>query len=138
MSDPTPSRRDVAASSVRRRQSPRPTLVVFEIAGKITKPDINAVAYDIGRAFEDYDKIDILLMLREFEGLELGALFDSDALGAQARPIRHARKYGVVGAPAGVRAMIEASDFLSPVDAKTFDLADEAEAWAWIEALPAS
>ena len=32
--------------------------------------------------------------------------------------------------------MIEVSDFLSPVDAKTFDLAEEAQAWAWIEESP--
>jgi hypothetical protein len=57
-------------------------------------------------------------------------------MGAQARSIRHVHKYGVVGAPAWARAMIEFSDFLSPVDAKTFDLAEEAEAWAWIGAGP--
>jgi hypothetical protein len=55
------------------------------------------------------------------------------ALGVQARSIRHVRKYGVVGAPGWARAMIELSDHLSPVDAKTFDLAEEAQAWSWIE-----
>jgi hypothetical protein len=32
--------------------------------------------------------------------------------------------------------MIEFSDFLLSVDAKTFDLEEEGAAWAWIEAAP--
>jgi hypothetical protein len=30
--------------------------------------------------------------------------------------------------------MIEFSDFLSPVDAKTFDREEEVAAWSWIDA----
>jgi molybdopterin/thiamine biosynthesis adenylyltransferase len=104
-------------SAIKRRASPRPTLLVFEISAKIAKADIEAMAKQIDAAFDAHDKVDI-----------------REALGAQARSIRHVRKYAVVGAPAWARAMIEVSDFLSPVDAKTFDLAEEAEAWAWIEA----
>jgi hypothetical protein len=107
---------------------------VFDIAGKIAKTDIEHMAKEIDTAFDAYDRIDILLILADFEGMEAGAVFDRDALGAQMRSVRHVRKYGVVGAPAWARAMIEVSDVLSPVDAKTFDLAREAEAWAWIEA----
>jgi hypothetical protein len=120
-------------SAIKRRESPRPTLIVFEISAKIAKADIEAMAQQIDAAFDAYDKIDILLIMTDFEGMDAGAAFDREALGAQARSIRHVRKYGVVGAPAWARAMIEVSDFLSPVDAKTFDLAEEAEAWAWIE-----
>ncbi len=121
-------------SAIQRRPSPRPTLLVFDIAGKIAKTDIEHMAKEIDTAFDAYDRIDILLILADFEGMEAGAVFDRDALGAQMRSVRHVRKYGVVGAPAWARAMIEVSDVLSPVDAKTFDLAREAEAWAWIEA----
>jgi hypothetical protein len=120
-------------SAIKRRESPRPTLIVFEISAKIAKADIEAMAQQIDAAFDAYYKIDILLIMTDFEGMDAGAAFDREALGAQARSIRHVRKYGVVGAPAWARAMIEVSDFLSPVDAKTFDLAEEAEAWAWIE-----
>jgi hypothetical protein len=120
-------------SAIKRRESPSPTLIVFEISAKIAKADIEAMAQQIDAAFDAYYKIDILLIMTDFEGMDAGAAFDREALGAQARSIRHVRKYGVVGAPAWARAMIEVSDFLSPVDAKTFDLAEEAEAWAWIE-----
>jgi hypothetical protein len=108
-------------------------LLVFDIAGKIDKADIETMAHEVDAAFDAFEKIDMLLIIADFEGLEPGAVFDRDALGAQVRSVRHVRKYGVVGAPAWTRAMIEVSDFLSPVDAKTFDLAEEAEAWAWID-----
>jgi hypothetical protein len=125
---------DPSAKAIRRRASPRPTLLAFEISGKIAKADIEDMARQIDAAFDLYDRIDILLIMSDFEGMEAGAVFDREALSAQVRSVRHVRKYGVVGAPAWARAMIEFSDFLSPVDAKTFDLEQEAQAWAWIEA----
>lgn len=120
-------------SAIQRRASPRPSLLVFEIKAKIAKPDIEAMAEQVDQAFDANDTIDMLLIFTDFEGADAGAVFDREALGVQLRSVRHVRKYGVVGAPAWARAMIEVSDFLSPVDAKTFDLADEAKAWAWVE-----
>jgi hypothetical protein len=120
-------------AAVRRRAHPRPTLLAFEIAGKISKADVEDMARQIDDAFDAYDRIDILLIMMDFEGMDADAVFDREALGAQVRSVRHVRKYGVVGAPAWARAMIEFADVLSPVDAKTFDLADETAAWAWIE-----
>jgi hypothetical protein len=120
-------------SAIRRRESHRPTLLVFEIVGNISKPDIEDMASQIDEAFDVYDRIDILLILSDFEGMDVDAVFDRAALEAQLRSVRHVRKYGVVGAPAWARGMIEFSDLLSPVEAKTFDLDEEAEAWAWIE-----
>jgi hypothetical protein len=106
---------------------------VFDIAGKVTKADIEGMASQVDAAFDDLETIDLLLVMSDFEGLEAGAVFDGPSLGAQARSIRHVRKYGVVGAPALARVMIEAFGHVSPVDARTFDLSQEAEAWAWIE-----
>ncbi len=127
------SDRDPGLSAIRRRPDPRPTLLVFEIAGKISKSDIEDMANQIEQAFDALDRVDLLLIMTDFEGMETGAVFDREALATQVRSLRHVRKYGVVGAPGWARAMIEFSDFLTPVEAKTFDLAQEADAWAWIE-----
>jgi hypothetical protein len=125
--------RDPALSAIRRRPNPRPTLLVFEIAGKISKSDIEDMATQIDQAFDTLDRVDLLLIMTDFEGMDTDAVFDREALATQVRSLRHVRKYGVVGAPGWARAMIEFSDVLTPVEAKTFDLAQEAEAWAWIE-----
>jgi hypothetical protein len=127
---------DSLSSAIRERPSPRPTLLVFEVLGRIAKADMEEMAQRVGQAFDAYDKIDILLIMSNFEGVETGAVFDRDALSAQVRSISHVRKYGVVGAPVWARAMIEFSDFLLPVDARTFDLEEEGVAWAWIDAAP--
>jgi len=120
-------------SAISRLASPRPTLLAFEIAGKISKADIEDMARQIDSAFDAYDRIDILLIMSDFEGLDMDAALDREALGAQMRSVRHVDKYGVVGAPAWARAMIALSDFLSPVDAKTFDLVEADRAWAWMQ-----
>jgi hypothetical protein len=125
---------DTPIPAIRRRPSSRPTLLVFEILAVITKAEIEDMARQVAQAFDQYGLIDMLLVMVQFDGMELGAVFDKESLETQARSIRHVRKYGVVGAPAWARVMIEISDHLSPVDSKTFSLADEPEAWAWIEA----
>ena len=130
---PAPGDPAQSASAIHRRQTPRDTLLAFDITGKIAKPDIEAMARQIEGAFDTYDRIDILLIMKDFEGMDAGAVFDGESLGAQLRSIRHVRKYGVVGAPGWARAMIEFGDKLTPVEAKTFDLAEEAQAWAWVE-----
>jgi hypothetical protein len=107
---------------------------VFDVDGKIAKPDIEKMAREVDAAFDAYERIDILLIMADFEGLDADAVFDREALRSQVRSIRHVRKYGVVGAPVWARAMIEFADFVSPVEAKTFDMAEETKAWAWIEA----
>ena len=122
--------------TITRRPNTRPTLLAFDITGKIAKPDIEDMAEQIEGAFDAYDRIDILLIMSDFEGMEAGAVFDGEALGAQVRSIRHVRKYGVVGAPAWARTMIAFSDVLLPLEARTFDLAQEDEAWDWIESGP--
>jgi hypothetical protein len=119
--------------AIQRRPSPRDTLLVFEISGKITKADIEGMASQVDAAFEALETVDLLLLMTDFEGLEAGAVFDGPSFEVQARSIRHVRKYGVVGAPAFARAMIEAFGHVSPVNARTFELGEQAQAWAWIE-----
>jgi hypothetical protein len=119
--------------AINRRPSPRDTLLVFEISGKISKADIEGMASQVDAAFDALETIDLLLIITDFEGLDGGAVFDGPSMEVQARSSRHVRKYGVVGAPALARAMIEAFGHVSPVNARTFDLSEQAEAWAWVQ-----
>ena len=83
-------------------------------------------------AFEAHAQTDILIVMRHYEGAELAALFNADALKVQAQSLAHVRRYAVVGAPAWANGMIALFDKLSPVDAKTFDPGQEDAARAWI------
>lgn len=122
--------------SIARAESPRPDLLVFEIAGRITEPDIEWMAHGVEAAFERLGQVDMLLIMRRYEGSDWGAVFDADMARVQAKSLRHVRRYAVVGAPGWARTMIEAFDKVMPVDAATFDLEDEAAARSWIDRPP--
>jgi hypothetical protein len=119
--------------SIGARQTSRPDLLCFEILGKIAEEDIEWMARGVEDAVADRQTIDILLIMRHYDGAELSAVLNPEALKVQTKSIWHVRKYGVVGAPAWAKAMINLFAPLSPVEAKTFDLDDEEQAWAWIE-----
>ncbi|XYD09100.1 STAS/SEC14 domain-containing protein [Methylobacterium sp. NMS12] len=119
--------------SVTRRETPRPDLLAFEITDKVTKPDIEWMSAITDEAMKAHDKIDMLIIMSNYEGTELAASFDSYANSVKARSVAHINRYVVVGAPTLAKAMINLSGMFLPVEAKTFDLADEAEAWAYLK-----
>ncbi len=120
--------------SVAARESGRSDLLAFEINVKIEKEDIEWMAQRVEQAFAGLDVVDMILIMRNYDGAELSAVFNSDAMKAQADSAKHVRKYAVVGAPLWAKAMINLFSPVSPVDAKTFDLDDEAQAWMWVNA----
>lgn len=115
-------------------ESHRPSLLVFEIRAKITKVDMVWMAQRVDAAFDAQEKIDLLLIMTNFDGAELGAVFDGDAAGGMMQSLKLVRRYGVVGAPGWARGMIELFKWTTPVDEKTFSLEELAEARHWIDA----
>ncbi len=120
-------------ASFRRLPTARPDLVAIEITGRITKADVEQMAETVRPAFDAGRTIDILLILRAYDGLQPGAVFDLAAAREQARSPAHVRRYAVVGAPDWIAAMIRFFDPLSPIEAKPFAPQDEAAAWAWVD-----
>ena len=118
--------------NIRKLPAPEPGLHAFETRGKITKADVEFMADALKPAFERDEEVDILIVMRDYDGIEVGAVFDTKALSAQAQSARHVRKYAVVGAPDWAETMINVMSPISPVEARTFDLEDEASAWAWV------
>ena len=114
--------------------SPRPDLLIFEVRDKIHRDDIEGMAAQVDAAFEAQEVIDMLILMTDFEGATVGALVDPNSMAVQMKSVRHVRRYAVVGAPAWARAMVEVSDHLVPVEAKTFDLAEADQARAWVNA----
>ncbi len=116
-------------------QSHRPSLLIFEIRAKIAREDMEWMARRVDAAFEAREKIDLLLVMTNYDGAELGAVFDGEAAGVMMRSLKHVRRYGVVGAPGWARAMIELFKWTTPVEEKTFALDELPEARRWIDAL---
>ena len=120
--------------SITQRETARSDLLAFEITAKIEKVDIEWMAETVESAFGREDIVDILLIMRNYQGAELSAVFNLEALKSQADSARHVRKYAVVGAPLWAKAMIDLFSPVAPIEAKTFELQDEAEAWNWVDA----
>lgn len=87
-------------------------------------------------AFDTEGEIDMLIVMRHFDGAEFGTIFDADAMKAQLRSLSHVRRYAVVGAPFWANAMINLFSPLTPVEEKTFALEEEDAARVWISAPP--
>jgi hypothetical protein len=129
-----PARRAEERCAIRAVPAARPDLLVFEINGRLQARDMHWMAEQVEAGFDRGDRIDILLVFRQFEGATAGAVFEPEALKAEAASVLKVRRYGVVGAPGWARAAIEMGGILSPIDARTFDEGQEAEARAWINA----
>jgi hypothetical protein len=116
----------------------RPNLLAFRITGKVTKEDMHEMAEMSNAAFDRFETVDMLLIFDNFEGQEMGALFDLESMKAQFRSIMNVGRYVVVGAPESARALIEGMGAMLPVKAMTFDKGDEELAWVELEARPAT
>lgn len=117
-------------------QTTRDNLLAFRITGKVTKEDMHEMAEMSNTAFDRFETVDMLLIFDNFDGQELGALFDIESMKAQFRSIMNVGRYVVVGAPESARALIEGMGAILPLKAMTFDKADERLAWAELGAQP--
>lgn len=122
--------------TIQRTASARPDLLSFDILGHIPTEDMDWMAREVDGAFERHDEIDMLLVMRRFDGVDAGTMVDPAVLKVQFRSLGKVRRYGVVGAPAWANIMINAFDVVISVDAKTFALTDEVEARRWVEGAP--
>jgi hypothetical protein len=127
----------MTGSSIAQLLTTRPDLFAFEVRGRIREADIEAMARTLDNAFDRFGTVDILIVMRHWEGLDMSAAFDGPALRAQGRAAAHVRKYGVVGAPLWAKAMINLFAPFTPVEERTFGRAQEDEAWTWIGGRPA-
>ncbi len=118
---------------IERIEGERPTLLAFRIEGRIEQEDVEAMAREVLAAFEERGEVDILITLHDWDGISAGAIFNRERIEAQARAVRHVRKYAVVGPPDWAATLINGFDRILPVDARTFDSGDEAAARAWLD-----
>jgi hypothetical protein len=98
-----------------------PATLAFRIDGKVTAEDMTQLSERALEAFEQHDRMDMLLVIDRFEGSELGAALNIPSIKAQAASLNTLRTYAVAGAPETAGRLIEGMGRLMPVDAQTFD-----------------
>lgn len=109
----------------------------FRITGHVEDDDMEAMSKYMNKVFDTHDgQVDMLLDLTGMTGRDLDAMFDGDVMKAQMRSWSHVRRYAVIGGPERAEKMIEWSDKIIPVDAKTFKSEEAADAWTFVGARP--
>lgn len=115
-----------------------PAVYAFRIEGGVTTEEMAGMAEVMNAAFDRDETVSMLVLLHDFVASDAAAGLSLRSLESQVRSLAHVERYGVVGAPSFAAAMIETFDKISPIDARTFDPGEEAAAWAFVGAAPAT
>ncbi|MEL6435228.1 MAG: STAS/SEC14 domain-containing protein, partial [Pseudomonadota bacterium] len=122
--------------SLLRLASNRPDLIVFELRDKVRTADAHAMFGFLSAAYEMHEKIDLMIIIRDFALPDLSMLFDAETWKAKTGSFSHINKYAVVGGPAYVMSAAQVIGSFLPVDVKTFPLEEMDDAWTWLGARP--
>jgi SpoIIAA-like len=100
--------------------------------GEVTREDYtDRIVPAIERALAEHDKIRLLYVLgAEFTGFSGGAMWEDGKLGLG--HLGRWERIAFVAREAWVRHAVNAFGYLIPGEVKVFDLADEADASAWV------
>jgi hypothetical protein len=109
------------------------------VVGIVAKGEVTAADYHdrlvpaVEEALAQHDKVRLLYVLgAEFTGFSGGAMWEDGKLGLG--HIGRWERIAVVAREAWVRHAVNAFGYLIPGEVKVFDLADEADASAWVTA----
>lgn len=121
---------------VREIRTTEPHVFAYDIPGAVSEEDLERMASRMDAAFEAHEKVSLLLLFEHYEGNELGALLDADVIKTHFKALTNLHRYAVVGAPAHMDIALKAIAAVLPIEPKTFDKGQVAEAWDWVGARP--
>ena len=114
----------------------RANMLAFRITDHVRAPDAKAIMGFLTDAYHRHDKLDLLVIVDEFDGFDPQILLDSATWSTKSASISHVRRYAVVGGPAFMRSAAGLFGAFIPVEIKTFERGDESAAWQWLNAAP--
>ena len=121
-------------ASIRRIDTDREDAFAFDIVGHITAPDVENIYGLLEGAYSLHDKIDILVRIKDYEGIDWDAAMKDFGLLGKTHALKHIRRYAVVGGPGWMAALITLFKPFFRVEMKHFGAAEETDAWTWINA----
>jgi hypothetical protein len=120
--------------AVRRLDTDREDVFAFDVVGHIRASDVENIYGLLEGAYSLHDKIDMLVRIRDYEGIDWDAAMKDFRLLGKTHALKHIRRYAVVGGPGWMGAIIAVFKPFFRVEMKHFDATEEARAWAWIGA----
>lgn len=120
--------------AIRRIETDRDDVFAFDIVGRVGASDVENIYGLMEGAYALHDKIDMLVRIRDYEGVDWEAAMKDFSLLGKTHALRHIRRYAVVGGPRWVGPMIGVFKPFFSIEMKHFDADEEAAAWDWIGA----
>jgi hypothetical protein len=110
-------------------------LVSFEVTGRITKADVEAIFAPLEDVMHGDRKVAVLAKFTDWDGFDPKLLTDAGGLmGSKLGMAGHMTRYAVVGAPGWMRGMVSAMGPMLPFEMRSFEAPDAAQAEAWARA----
>jgi hypothetical protein len=113
-------------------ETKRDDVYAFEIDGHISKDEINRVFQTLEEAYQEHDKINLLVRVGRYDGFDWSTVFSEATYIGKLHALRHLRRYALIGGPGWFG---NATSFFGPlfrIEIRHFELDDEATAWNWI------
>lgn len=120
--------------NIKRIETDRPDAYAFEITGHITAPDIENMYGLLEGAYAVHDKIDLLVVIHDYEGFDWSAAFKESTMVGKTHALKHIRKYAVIGGPGWMRPVIGFFKPFFSLEMKHFEADEEEAAWKWLGA----
>jgi len=120
--------------AIRRLDTDREDVFAFEAVGHITASDVENIYGLIEGACALHDKIDMLVRIRDYDGMDWDAAMKDFGLLGKTHVLRHIRRYAIVGGPGWIGPMVNVFKPFFSIEMKHFAAEEEAEAWTWIGA----
>lgn len=122
--------------SIRIIATDKPDAFGFELDGRISAADAEAVAEYFNKVIDRKRPIRLLGRIKNIEGAELGALLGHKYLEMKVGMLTHVERYAVVGGPVWLCAWVSALDPLVSAELRHFPADHEKQAWDWLGAHP--
>ncbi len=106
----------------------------YEVTGRLREKDLKSAIAAFSPYLEKPEKVNVLARLKNFSGFDLLAVLDDELIKMKFKSSSKVGRYAVVGASSWMRNFLELMNPLVGAEIKTFDEADEAEAWEWVGA----
>ncbi|HKP55664.1 MAG TPA: STAS/SEC14 domain-containing protein [Polyangiales bacterium] len=114
----------------------RPDTYAMVWNGRIKPEDIEQVLGVLRTEFEAHMSVRVLVRIEDMGGIEPAALLKPGLLRVKLLGRRKIERYAIVGGPSWLERYLGFAKRISNVEVRYFPLAQEADAWAWLEAQP--
>ena len=115
-------------------QTTNENVFAYEVDGRVTEKDIEETVKELKAKFDQKEKINILVRMKNFNGFDLMALLNDDLYRVKLQSLSKVEKYAVVGAPTWMRNFYELINPAFKLKIRVFDADVENDAWEWVGA----